>query len=320
MGRRRTPRLSLDLLRGFRSAARLLSFTRAAQELSITQSAISREVRTLEDQLGRPLFHRVNRALRLTHAGQTLFRATDDALALIETATERIAGAGRALAITTTGPLSSMWLVPRLPGFTRRHPEIDLRIVASHERLNLERENIDVAIRYVPPEGGIETGEFLMPYCIFPVCSPRLVRDRNRPLHTPADLARHVRLDFETLLYGRPWYDWERWFDAVKVAPVKPSSVQRYSFYDQAIQTALDGGGVVIGKWPPLHRHLREGTLVAPFGAEWDVTLSGYYLEIAATANRQVTDPFIAWLRQEAQADAAEGRPRRRSAPRARRR
>lgn len=314
MDRRRPPRLSLDLLRGFRAAARLLSFTRAAQELNITQPAISREVRTLEDQLGQPLFHRVNRALQLTHAGQTLYRATDDALTLIDAAIERVVGVGRTLGITTTGPLASMWLVPRLSRFTHRRPDIDLRIAASHEALNLDRENFDLAIRHVPPEGGIPSGELFAPYQNFPVCSPRLACDRARPLRTPADFAKHVRLDFETILYGRPWYDWERWFDTVKLPPVKPSGVQRFWHYAQVIRAAIDGNGVAIGKRPALNDHLRDGTLIAPFGPEWIATLNGYFIEVAANADHQVVDPFLAWLQEELQADEKQVRPRQRKA------
>src|SRR5258707_13429769 len=118
----RNLRLSLDLLRGFRSAARHLSFTRAARELFVTQSAISREIKKLEQQLGQPLFHRVNRALQLTHAGEELYRATDEALAMIDAATDRLTGSERTLGITTTTALASLWLVPRLQQFTRHHP------------------------------------------------------------------------------------------------------------------------------------------------------------------------------------------------------
>ena len=122
MDARRVPRLSLDLLRGFRAAARHLSFTRAAQELFVTQSAISREIRTLEEQLGTPLFRRANRTLELTEAGRDLFKAVDEALALIDGATERVVKPARQLAIAITVPLASMWLVPRLPQFTRNTP------------------------------------------------------------------------------------------------------------------------------------------------------------------------------------------------------
>src|SRR4029453_10434473 len=113
--KRRRPRLSLDLLKGFDAAARHLSFTRAARELSLTQSAVSREIKTLEEQLGQPLFNRVNRGLRLTDAGQGLYRAVDEALKLIDEATDRFAGSRRAetLAVTTSCALASTWLVPK---------------------------------------------------------------------------------------------------------------------------------------------------------------------------------------------------------------
>jgi DNA-binding transcriptional LysR family regulator len=122
--KRRRPRLSLDLLKGFEAAARHLSFTRAAQELSLTQSAVSREIKTLEEQLGQPLFSRVNRGLRLTDAGQALYRAVGAALKLIDDATDHLAvtHGGEMLAITTSAALASMWLVPKLPRFI--HPAL----------------------------------------------------------------------------------------------------------------------------------------------------------------------------------------------------
>src|SRR5512135_3631726 len=148
MDRQRAPRLSLDLLRGFRAAARHLSFTLAARELFVTQSAVSHQVKALEEQIGRPLFFRVNRALRLTETGDQLFRAVDEALALIDSATERIVDPARTLSVTTTVALASTWLVPRLPHFQKACPDIDLRIVASNEIVDLKREHIDVALRF----------------------------------------------------------------------------------------------------------------------------------------------------------------------------
>ena len=145
MNRKRAPRLSLDLLRGFRSAARHLSFTRAAQDLFVTQSAISREIKTLEEQLGQPLFRRVNRTLQLTPAGEELYRIADETLAQLDIAVERIAGAGKLVAVTTTPALASLWLAPRLPRFNRVHPGIDVRVVASNDKPNLERDQLDIA-------------------------------------------------------------------------------------------------------------------------------------------------------------------------------
>ena len=124
------PRLSLDLLRGFRAAARHLSFTRAADELFVTQAAISREIKTLEDQLGQPLFERQRLALQLTRAGEELYRAADQALSHLDAVTDRLAGSGATLRVMTTTGLASLWLAPRLPRFNRLNPTIDVRIVA----------------------------------------------------------------------------------------------------------------------------------------------------------------------------------------------
>lgn len=300
MDSQRDPRLSLDLLRGFRAAARHLSFTRAARELFVTQPAISREIRTLEEQLGTPLFHRANRALKLTQAGEDLYRAVDEALALIDAASRRVAGRGRTLAITTTVPFASLWLAPRLPRFTHLHPDVEIRLAASDDVLDLEREHVDLAIRHVLPGADAPGGECLFDYESFPVCAPKLARDRRRPLRTSADLARHVLLDLETASNGRPWYDWQHWFDAMRLRAPRPAGSLRFSHYDQVVEAAIAGSGVAIGKRPHLERQLRDGTLVAPLGSGCVAKLGGFRLVVAGTADRDVVDTFVAWLRSEA--------------------
>ncbi|HEU0199844.1 MAG TPA: LysR substrate-binding domain-containing protein [Burkholderiaceae bacterium] len=297
--------MSLDLLRGFRIAARHLSFTRAARELFITQPAISREIKTLEEQLGQPLFRRVNRSLQLTAAGAELYRAAEEALALIDATEERLTGGSRALGITTTTALASSWLVPRLPEFTRRHPEIETRIAASNDTIDLVREQLDVAIRYVPRGSDVPGGELLVDYATFPVCAPELLRDRARPLRNPTDLARHTLLDFEAVLYGRAWSDWAQWFSAMKVRGVKPVSTLRFSHYDQVIQAALSGVGIAIGKVPHLTRHLRKGVLHAPLGRDWAARLGSFHIVLApGAAERGPVTAFVAWLREQVRLDA----------------
>jgi len=151
----------------------------------------------------------------------------------------------------------------------------------SDDTVNLEREHLDIAIRYVPPDGDVPSGEWLVDYEIFPVCSPRLARDRARPLRTPADLAHHVLLDFERIAFGRPWHDWEHWFDAMKIRKVKPADTLRFSHYDQVIQAAIEGSGVAIGKRPHLTRHLRDGILRAPLGRDSVANLGSFYIVVA---------------------------------------
>jgi Bacterial regulatory helix-turn-helix protein, lysR family/LysR substrate binding domain len=189
-------------------AARHLSFTRAAQELFVTQSAVSREIKTLEAQIGQPLFHRVHRALKLTDAGEQLYRVTEETLGQLDAVVDRLSGADRPLTVTTTPALASLWLAPRLPRFNRSWPDIEVRVVASNDKPNLDRDELDVGIRFVAAGGDSPADEPLMTCRSFSVCAPALLRDPARPLKTPADLARHVRLDYESVRDGRSWSEW----------------------------------------------------------------------------------------------------------------
>jgi LysR family transcriptional regulator, glycine cleavage system transcriptional activator len=304
MDKRRQLRLSLDLLRGFRAAARNLSFTRAAQELHVTQPAISSEIRKLEEQIGKPLFRRVHRGLQLTRDGEELYRAIDEGLGLIDAAACRVAGSASALSVTTTTALASLWLAPRMPRFSRLHPGVDVRIFATNDKPDLEREHLDVAIRFVPHGGDKPHGEFLVDCEIFPVCSPALACERSNPLRTPADLAKHVRLDFETLRDGRPWSEWDVWYRALKITPVPPASTLIFSHYDQVIPAAIEGSGVAMGARPHLTQQLRNGVLCAPFGSAAVANLGSFFTVVRCDAQAsQAVQAFIAWLKSEVRQD-----------------
>jgi DNA-binding transcriptional LysR family regulator len=295
-------RISLDLLRGFTAAARHLSFTRAAQELFLTQPAISREIRTLEAQLGQPLFRRANRTLQLTVAGQDLFVATQEALDLLDAAVDRVGSRGKIFSVTTTTSLASVWLAPRIADYVRQHPGLDIRLVAVNDmvNLNLERGQLDVAIRFVPSGWDIPEGERLVEYEIFPVCSPRLLKSLRHPLRTPADLAHHVLLDFERLAYGGSWSDWDRWFRGVNLQRVQPLGTLHFSHYDQVIHAALEGNGLAMGKRPHLERYLNEGVLCAPFGAKWIAHPGAFYLVVdPIAAAGEPVGGFVQWLRAQ---------------------
>jgi len=192
-----------------------------------------------------------------------------------------------------------------------------VRIFASNDMVDLERERIDVALRFLLRGADAAKGDCLVEYRTFPVCLPAIARSRKRPLRTPADLALHVRLDFETVVYGRPWYDWEHWFDVIGVRPVAPAGTMRFSHYDQVVEAAKEGSGIAIGKWPHLARHLREGTLCAPFGVEGVAHVGAFYLVVAShAAERKDVQAFVAWLRDEVQRDEARAPPLLRTAKR----
>src|SRR5262252_2655635 len=174
----------LGFFQGFEAAARTLSFTKAAEELFITQSAVSRQIKALEDHLGVALFERRPRSLALTESGQALYRISADVLERLQAATDQLRAASRTrqLAITTTTGFASLWLIPRLQRFTALHPDIDVRISATTDTLNLERSLVDLAIRYCRPEDAPEGTVRLFGDEMVPVCAPALLRDRARPL------------------------------------------------------------------------------------------------------------------------------------------
>ena len=167
----------LNFISGFEAAARNLSFTRAADELFITQSAVSKQIKALEEDLGVALFERRTRELVLTREGRALYRVASELLEWLQQATDKIrVGAGnRQLAITASTGFTSLWLIPRLKRFRKLHPNIDVRISATVEILNLERSLLDVAIRYIKPDAAPEGAIRLFDHVALPVCSPKLL-------------------------------------------------------------------------------------------------------------------------------------------------
>ena len=330
MNRKRPRRISLDLLRGFRAAARHLSFTRAAQELFVTQSAISREIRTLEEQIGQPLFQRVHRALRLTQAGAELYRAADEALGQLDAVTDRLSGSSRIMTVMTTPALASLWLAPRLPQFNRLCPDIDVRIITSNDKPDLDRDQLDIAIRFVNAGDDAPDAEELITCESFPVCSPTLAREPKRPIHTPVDLAQHVRLDYESVRDGRRFSEWNFWFNAMGIRPVTPASTLGFPQFDQTIPAVIEGAGVAIGVLPHLNRQIQDGLLYVPFGRDAIARRGTFFIVLRQDPSRgDAVKGFVAWLRSEASRDRElmiasrkakhpQGQRAQRSAPRSR--
>lgn len=304
----RRPRLpSLDLLKGFEAAARHLSFTRAAEELFLTQSALSRQMQTLEEQLGLPLFERRHRQLLLTEAGQRL-QAT--AKAVLDELTQAVAAirrdqAAQPLTVSTNQPFASLWLIPRLARFRERHPGIDVYISADNRIVDLERERIDLAVRYcseamAPPGSPRLFGEKLVP-----VCSPGLAADRSRPLKQPEDLARHILLSIDDDRGRFTWLNWSAWLAAIGIHQLTPVGSLRFNHFDQVIQAAVDGQGVALGRVPLIDHLLRQRKLVAPFRNRYMTTRAYYIVRAEHATARPEAQAFVDWLQDEAREDAA---------------
>ncbi len=295
----------LGFFQGFEAAARTLSFTKAAEELFITQSAVSRQIKVLEDHLGVVLFERRPRALALTESGEALYRVTIDVLERLQAATDRIKAESRTrqLSITTTTGFAALWLIPRLGRFTRLAPDVDVRISATTETLNLERNLIDLAIRYCRPESVPEGAVRLFGEEVLPVCAPALLRDRSRPLERPQDLKHHTLLHYDYAGAQRSFMDWGTWLTARGIDEIKPAGGLHFSQYEQMIQAAISGQGVAIGRQPLVSDLIGSGLLAAPFKETVAGSRAYFIIESGFAAGKPHVRAFGAWLLEEARQD-----------------
>lgn len=293
----------MDLLVGFEAAARHLSFTKAGEELFLTQSAVSRQIKELESELGVALFQRRHRALVLTEAGKQFYAAAAQVLTTMRSATERLrAQAGKkALSVTTTHSFAALWLIPRLAGFTRTHPGVDVRITAETRVQDLERDGLDVAIRHGPAALAGSHAMRLFGERVFPVCSPDLLK--SNPLDEPSDLVRHVLLQYDDPDARHPWLHWKTWLEVAGIADLRPAGTLSFSGYEQIIPAAIAGHGVALGRTPLVKDLLASGELVAPFQSSAYPARAYFVIVSKNAAARPEVTGFVVWLKQE----AAEG-------------
>ncbi|WP_454725784.1 MULTISPECIES: LysR substrate-binding domain-containing protein [Cupriavidus] len=286
--------MSLEALRGFESAARHLSFTAAAEELCITQSAVSKQVKSLEDVLGAALFRRGGKGLSLTPAGRQLHEAARAAIGQLGAAIDSLLAVDRvSIAVTTTPSFATLWLVPKLARFQAAEPGIDVRIDASEAMLNLEREGIDLAIRLnaQPPGPG----------------DPRpLLRERLMLVAAPAIAARIAEprhlLDAPLLVFHDPgarfdWMSWTQWYQRLGLMRSSRQPCLYFSQYAHVLNAAVQQAGVAIGRTPMVLPMLKSGQL--------QVVLPGHtadgpaYQIAAASPARPGVRQFRAWLESE---------------------
>jgi LysR family glycine cleavage system transcriptional activator len=294
----------LTAVRYFEAAARQLSFTKAAQELHVTHSAISHQIKALEEWLGVPLFRRLNRSIVLTEAGQAYVRPVREALEKLGDASRALKSRDQAgtLTVSVMPSFAAKFLVPRLGSFRRAHPDIDVRISASEKLVDFAREDVDAAVRYGRGTWPGLRIDRLIRENLFPVCSPKLRRGPV-PLKTPADLLNH------TLMHDSDWPEsmWTRWLAAagVKADNLKPALSFNYS--SLMIQAAIDGLGVALAQEALVRDDLATGRLIRPFDIDMPSDYAYYVVSPEATAERPKVAAFRTWLLTEACTEAAEG-------------
>jgi LysR family glycine cleavage system transcriptional activator len=289
------PLPGLPPLRTFEAVARQASFTRAADELAITQSAVSHQIRSLERDLGVALFRRLNPGIALTDDGRTLLegvRAGFDAMLL---ATERVRSRHRVgmLTVAAPGAFATWWLVPRLGRFAAAHPHIEIRIaVMDHRESDFRRDGIDTAVVMRAPRSRAPCEMLLLREKIFPVCSPALVRGEN-PLRVPADLAHHTLIEEDEP--AGPGLDWSSWLSHVDQPERAPIRRLRFSQFGVALSAAIDGLGVALGRSPLVDAELAAGRLVRPFRKTLSMAAPNVFA--LTWAEDRASDPRLAAFR-----------------------
>lgn len=286
----------LTALRAFDAAARHMSFARAAEELHVTPAALSFQIKSLEEHLGAPVFHRLTRAVELTEAGRALAPGAQEGF-------ERLGAAWRAARrvldsntlIVTAGPaFTAKWLAPRIYEFVRAHPEIDLRFTASLRRMNFDRDEVDVAIRFgLGPDPGLYAEPFAEEW-VTPVMTPELAAQYPTP-----ESLRDAPLMFDNSIdFLDPPCDWPTWFRAVGMN-FTPTHGPHFSQADHAVDAAVAGTGIVLGRRAMVVKEIAEGRLVAPYRVAIVTKAQFRFLCREGHEQRPQIGELLAWMKAE---------------------
>ena len=288
----------LNALRAFEAAARHLSFTRAAEELAVTQAAISHQVKALEEWLGVDLFIRRNRKLFLTEAGQAYLPPLTNAFNELDDATHRTTrvDSSGVLTVSVLPSFAAKWLVPRIGKFRERHPDIDILISPSEDLVQFDRDGVDVGVRHGSGGWpGLHSERFLTEE-LFPVCSPTLL-DGPHPLRSPDQLRHHTLLhddDPHGLL------DWNEWLRTIGVEGVDATRGPRFRDASHLIQSAIEGQGVALGRTALVAADLADGRLVRLFEISLPADHAYYVVMPEAWVDRPKVRAFKDWLLETA--------------------
>jgi LysR family glycine cleavage system transcriptional activator len=287
----------LNTLRAFEAAARHGSFTRAAEELCLTQGAISHQVKALEDELGVKLFNREHQRLVITQAGRAYLVEVRDALDRIAIATERLVErqSSGALTISTSPDFAAKWLVHRLGKFAESHPEIDLRLSAAMHHVDFAREDVDVAVRHGKGDWEGLHVERLCAEQLFPVCSPRLIE--NGKLTAPSDILKFPLLHLDARS------DWATWLERAGVSGADVSRGPIMNHASMLIDAAIDGQGIALARSVLAAWDLVHGRLVRPFAQGLPLSRSYWIVCPKATASLPKIRTFSKWMLAEAAED-----------------
>jgi LysR family transcriptional regulator, glycine cleavage system transcriptional activator len=285
----------MSTLRSFEAAARLLSFSKAADELLVTHGAVSRSIRSLEDYLGIKLFKRNIRAVVLTQAGANYFSVVRELLDKLSSTTVTLMDqqSSGVVNVSTLDSFAAKWLVPRLFRFSQKHGDIDVRLATSEQLANFSSDGIDLVIRYGRGTYPGLTSELLVKEELTPVCSPKLMQGEHPP-RTLADLRHH------TLIHDEFPIDWVSWLRFAGAPEIDARRGIRFQSSVHAVQAAVQGDGIVLGRSALVADDLKAGRLVQPFALTQPTDLAYYVVYPPQSIARPKVKAFRDWLIDEA--------------------
>jgi LysR family transcriptional regulator, glycine cleavage system transcriptional activator len=285
----------MSTIRSFEAAARHLSFSKAADELFVTHGAVSRAIRTLEDFLGAKLFKRSVRAVTLTEAGTDYHLVVREMLDRLQAATASLMDrhSSGIVNVSTIDSFAMKWLVPRLFRFSEQNPEIDVRLSTSQDLANFAADGIDIVIRFGRGNYPGLVSELLLKEELTPVCSPRLMERAHPPLSL-ADLKYH------TLIHDEFPIDWLGWLRFAGAPDIDARRGIRFQSSVHAVQAAVQGNGIVLGRSTLVAGDLQAGRLIQPFTVTLPLDLAYYVVYPADAMARPKLRAFRDWLFDEA--------------------
>jgi LysR family glycine cleavage system transcriptional activator len=306
----------LNALRAFEAAARHLSFKKAARELFVTPGAVSHQVKLLEDHLGVALFRRLTRALELTPEAQAMLPKVREGLASLQEAVERVRAREESAALTVMAPpgFATRWLVPRLAGFTRNFPDVELHVASRSDMIDAGDEELEMP----PPNGapfmmvrfgrghypGLKVDEVFSALYV-PVCSPKLLQGPH-PLRTPSDLRWHTLLHDDTVVEEGARPSWDDWLESVGVEDVDATRGPHFSDASLALDAAIEGMGVTLAMKPLVRPDIEAGRLAMPFDITAPTSYSYYLLTSENDAEKESVAAFRRWILAEAAPERVE--------------
>ena len=300
--------LSLGSLRAFEAVARRLSFSDAAEELFVTQSAISRQIKGLEEELGAALFVRGTRHVELTQSGRVLQRSVESGLGQIDASVRQIrqARSRKRVSVTTFASFGSLWLLPRIEAFQRQHPDIDIRVSATDMIADLDDPELDLSLRYCSPAQAPDGAVRMFGEVLTPVVSRSLMEQIRRgqapPLAQAADLAQHTLAEEDDTKTSTEFLSWRRWLTLNGQPGLEPKRWLYLNFTYQQVQAALAGHGVALARVALVFEALQRGELIEPFGDAGRMSSPYlYWLIVSPTGQvRPEVEQFGDWVLEQA--------------------